>query len=81
MHTIGIIIRRTKLFDHAPCHTHRIRDKFGEISTFCGLERAEILHKDQYKAYVIVYKYYTYRCRKANCTPLLMSVARFLCDS
>jgi len=41
-------------FGHTSCHVHRIRVKFEEISTFCSLmQRAEIMHKDQYKAYVI----------------------------
>ena len=34
-------------FGHAPCHAHRIRVKFWEISTFCSLTtKTEILHED-----------------------------------
>jgi len=45
---------RLRYFGHGPCLACKIRVKFGEISTFCSLiSRAEILHKDQYKAYVL----------------------------
>jgi len=42
-------------FGHAPCHAHRIRINFREISPFCSLmQSAENLHKYQYKAYVLL---------------------------